>query len=110
MTENGNLTVQILWLDQLCNPISTGLGLFIPNGRINPLARLTYFDITDRPPAGAAWARILFSKQVEEENDAIDIDQVILTPVNTINFVSLYKIAWRTVYVEGGLSGLPLLI
>lgn len=85
---NGNLIAEVLWLDANHNTIGSGLSLFIPNGRINRFfSRLTYFDITDRPPGGAAWARLLFSKGVGNDPDIIEIDQVILTPVGTINLV-----------------------
>jgi len=86
-TFNGNLVVEVLWLDAGHNVIATGLRLFIPSGRINANARITYTDITDRPPANAVWARLLFSKGSGESSDIIALDQVILTPVLTINLV-----------------------
>ena len=86
--DNGNLVAEVLWLDGNHNNISTGLRLFIPDGRIEPdSSRLTYFDITDFPPNGAVWARLQFSKGMGENADIIEIDQVILTPVGTANLV-----------------------
>lgn len=81
-----NLTVEILWLNAHHQAIATGLRMFIPEGTITGTsnARITYFDITDFRPEGAAFARILFSKR---EGTFIDIDQVILTPVLTPNLV-----------------------
>lgn len=84
---NGNLTVEVLWLNADRNIIATGQSVFIPDGRINTFARITYFDITDRPPAGADWARVLFSKGAGVETDLIEIDLVILTTVSSINLV-----------------------
>ncbi|MDD3653973.1 MAG: hypothetical protein PHO01_07295 [Desulfotomaculaceae bacterium] len=84
---NGNLVAEVLWLDKNMNVIATGLRAFIPNGRIDFDANITYFDITDRPPAGAAWARLQFSKGVGAEGGSIDLDQVILAAVKTVNLV-----------------------
>lgn len=73
--------------------------MFIPDGRIEPdSSRLTYFDITDIPPTGAAWARLQFSKGMGENADIIEIDQIILTPVGTTNLV-------RNPSFELGLTG-----
>ena len=85
-TANGNLIAEVLWLDADRNSIATGLRIFIPNQRIT-FARITYFDITDQPPAAAAWARLQFSKGLSgaENNDIIEIDQVLLTPAGTSN-------------------------
>lgn len=84
--QNGDLVVSILWLDYEFHNIGAGLELFIPSGRINSRARLTYFDITGRPPVEAAWARLLFSKGTVS-NNTILVDQVILTPAGTTNLV-----------------------
>ncbi|MGI6467852.1 MAG: hypothetical protein ACOX0Q_02345 [Syntrophomonadaceae bacterium] len=83
---NGDLLAEVLWLDASRNIIGTGLSLFIKNGRITGID-LTYFDITDRPPANAAWARLQFSKAKGSSSDMILIDQVILTPVSSINLL-----------------------
>lgn len=86
--DNGNLVAEVLWLDENRNKIATGLRLFIPEGRIEPdSSRLTYFDVTDFPPHGAAWARLQFSKGMGENADIIEIDQVILTPAGSANLV-----------------------
>lgn len=83
----GNLVAEVSWLDANHNIISSGLRSFFFIGRL----RLTYFDITDRPPVGAAWARLQFSKWAGQSSpadiDIIFIDQVILTPVGAINLV-----------------------
>lgn len=98
-TLNGNLIAEILWLDEAHNTIDTGLRIFIPSGRINGQARLTFFDITDQPPANATQARLMFSKGAATDPDnAIDIDQVILTPVDSINLV-------QNPSFEAGLTG-----
>jgi len=86
-TFNGNLSIEVMWLDEAHNVIATGLRLFIPSGRINTNARITCTDITDKPPVNAVWARLLFSKGAGESSDIIALDQVILTPVFTINLV-----------------------
>lgn len=83
---NGDLLVEVFWLDAKRNIIATGLSLFIRDGRING-TDLTYFDITDRPPCSAAWARLQFSKSQGTEPDVILIDQVILAPLSSINLV-----------------------
>ncbi|OPX85519.1 MAG: hypothetical protein A4E53_03513 [Pelotomaculum sp. PtaB.Bin104] len=82
----GKLVAEVLWLDADRNTIAYGLRLHLPNGRINTVSWLTLFDITDQPPAGAVWARLLFSRRTAGETD-IDIDQVILAPVDTANLV-----------------------
>lgn len=86
---NGELVAEVIWLDAAGNNIATGLRLFIPDGRIDSTSRLTYFDITDIPPTGAAWARLQFSKgpSLIVPDTTISIDQLILAPVNSINLV-----------------------
>ncbi len=86
---NGELIAEAIWLDTAGNPIAAGLRLFIPDGRIDSRSRQTYFDITDIPPTGAAWARIQFSKgpSLIVPDTTISIDQVILAPVDSINLV-----------------------
>ncbi|MGB4290784.1 MAG: hypothetical protein WBK24_07680, partial [Dethiobacteria bacterium] len=59
---SGSLAAEILWLNSDRHPIAAGLRLFIPEGRINNISRITYFATTDRPPFGTAWARLQFSK------------------------------------------------
>lgn len=96
---NGILVVEVIWLDDQENAIATGLRLFIPNGRIDTDARITYYGITDQPPAGAVRARLLFSKGVGvPPNDLIEVDQVILVPVGSVNLV-------RNPGFEAGLAG-----
>ncbi|WP_161821736.1 hypothetical protein [Sporotomaculum syntrophicum] len=85
---NGNLVVEVLWLDKNRVTIATGLRKVIPNFGINTGVRLAYFDITDQPPADAAFARLMFSKGTgTTPNDIIEVDQVILASVNSINLV-----------------------
>lgn len=84
---NGNLVVEVSWLDADRNIIANGLRIFIPNDRINFNAKITFFDITDRPPADAARARLQFSKGAGASPDFIVIDQVILAPVSSINLI-----------------------
>ena len=86
----GNLIVEVLWLDKYHNPIGLGLRLFIPESAINNKSHITFFDITDSPSYGAAFARLLFSKSLgkePEEPDTLQIDQVILAPVSSKNLV-----------------------
>jgi len=84
---NGNLVVEVSWLDANHSIIANGLRMFIPSGRIDFTAKITFFDITDRPPVGAAWARLQFSKGVGASPDFIVIDQVILAPISSINLI-----------------------
>ena len=57
----GSLTAEILWLDADFSVIGTGLRSFIPASAINNV-RITYFDVTEVPPFGAVWVKLLFSK------------------------------------------------
>lgn len=86
-SSNGNLIIEILWLNSNHDIIGTGLRKLIPNGAINRSVRITYFDITDLPPTGTVFARLLFSKETGTAPDTIEIDQVILTPTKSINLV-----------------------
>lgn len=83
----GNLVAEILWLNKDRQVIAAGLRLFIPENRINTSSRITYFAITDRPPSGAVEARLQFSKGTGTNADLLSLDQVILTPVSTLNLV-----------------------
>ncbi|WP_143147762.1 hypothetical protein [Desulforamulus hydrothermalis] len=78
-----NLTVEVLWLDENRNAMANGLRVFLPGSALG----ITYFDITDRPPIGTAFARLLFSKTEGTENSFIVIDQVILAPVKSSNLL-----------------------
>jgi hypothetical protein len=88
-TDQPKLTVEILWLDANHNAIATGLRMFVNQGTTDNVnnSRITFFDITDTPPAGVSFARLLFSKAIGEEGSSVSIDQIILTPVNSINLV-----------------------
>lgn len=81
---SGALIAEITWLDDNGNAVGTGLRLFIPSDRLNNTARITFFAQTDRPPANATRARILFSKGQglsETNDDFIFIDHVVLAPM-----------------------------
>lgn len=84
-TENsGNLTAEIVWLDDNNNDIGIGLRMFVPSDRLSNIAHITFFAETDLPPAEASRARILFTKGqgfAEAIADWIFIDEVILTPM-----------------------------
>ncbi|HPU02071.1 MAG TPA: hypothetical protein PK568_09305 [Bacillota bacterium] len=84
---SGSLAAEILWLDRSRLPIATGLRLFIPEGRINNASRITYFEATDRPPSGTAWARLQFSKGSGALPDPVNLDQVILARAHTPNLL-----------------------
>lgn len=90
-TENsGVLIVEITWLDDNLNAIGIGLRMFIPRDRLNDKARITFFALTDTPPAKASRARIIFSKgqgSSESCQDYIFIDGVLLTPVACPNLI-----------------------
>jgi hypothetical protein len=90
--EQPKFTVEVIWLDIERDPIGTGLRMFIPpNTTDNPNAsnaRVTFFNITDRPPKEAAYARLLFSKAFSEEDSFVSLDQVVLVPVKTGNLVN----------------------
>ncbi|MBP1761324.1 MAG: hypothetical protein H6Q64_866 [Firmicutes bacterium] len=79
---NGELIVEVLWLNSEYNQIRPGLRMFIPNGRINYNARITFFAITDQVPANAAHARVIFSKGPGIFPDFILIDQVVLATIS----------------------------
>ncbi|MDD4802338.1 MAG: hypothetical protein PHF24_05280 [Syntrophomonas sp.] len=90
-TENtGPLIAEVTWLDKDNNPLGVGLRMFIPGDRINNVARITFFDQTDRPPAKASKARLVFTKgqgQTETQADYIFIDGVLLAPMGYINLL-----------------------
>jgi len=102
-------TVEVLWLDSNHNYISTGLRMYIcdetTNSRPSDNSRVTFFDITDAPPAGAVFARLLFSKDIGFGESTVSVDQVILVPVSTINLVKNYSFElgltnWTTTIFE----------
>jgi len=80
-----DLTVEVLWLNVLGAVIGTGLRDFLPRNSISQF-RNTFFDVTDRPPLGAAYARLKFSKNAAET--PITIDLVNLVPVETKNLLN----------------------
>ena len=58
--------------------------MFVPADRINNISRITFFAQTDRPPANAANAKIVFSKGEglsESSSDIILIDGIVLAPM-----------------------------
>ncbi|NLY70751.1 MAG: hypothetical protein GX076_03600 [Clostridiales bacterium] len=80
----GSLTAEVIWLDKDFNSIGTGLRMFVPADRINNISRITFFAQTDRPPANAANAKIVFSKGEglsESSSDIILIDGIVLAPM-----------------------------
>ena len=81
----GNLVAEVLWLDVNGTVIGTGLRASVSNSLIsNP--RITFFDVTDRPPIHAVWARLLFSTNASEFPVLLDL--VNLVPVETQNLVT----------------------
>ncbi|WP_097028111.1 hypothetical protein [Clostridium peptidivorans] len=90
----GDLIVEVLWLDSTGNIICTGLRSFIPFERTSNLDnRLTFVEITDTPPYNAVSARLLITKgsladEINNINNILDIDQIILTPISSINLVT----------------------
>ena len=94
-----DLTVKLSWLDANHDAIADGLRMFIPRTATrNTRFDITYFDISDRPPTGAAFARLLFSKTIGTEDAFTSVDQVILAPVNSSNLLVNPSF-------EGGLAG-----
>lgn len=87
--EAADLIVEVLWLSRDLRAIGTGRYMFIGaenfTGELN--AKLTVFEITDSPPANAAFARLQFSKHQGQENSFIEIDQIVLAPIQSINLV-----------------------
>ncbi len=79
---NGALIVEVQWLNAEYNLIRPGLRMFIPDGRINHNDRITFFALTDRVPANAAHARVVFSKGPGIFPDFIIIDQVVLAAIS----------------------------
>jgi len=90
--EAADLIVEVIWLDRHLRAIGVGRHMYIGadtlTGEFN--AKITFFEITDRPPANAAFARLQFSKLEGDENSFIEIDQIILAPVRSINLVQNY--------------------
>lgn len=86
----GTFVVEVIWLNGDGNPIGTGLRLLIPATLLTDNSnRLTYVEVTDKPPASAAGARLKFSKaDLVIDNGSIIIDQIILTPLQDINLVT----------------------
>lgn len=79
-----NLTAKVIWLNAELNEIGIGLSAVIPASNIQ-LARVTFFDVTDTPPLGAFWAKLLFSRSAAEST--IYLDLVNLAPVRSINLI-----------------------
>lgn len=82
-------TVEVLWLDSRHNIIGQGQRLFIGEGTLGGdfSTRISFLAVTDAPPKNTACARVLFSKADGQEGSFLQIDQVILTPVRTLNLV-----------------------
>ncbi len=83
-TGAGSLTAEVLWLDTDFNVLGTGLRVFIPASAISNV-RITYFDITDTPPLGAVWAKLLFSKG--QSDLPVILDLINLASARTPNLV-----------------------
>jgi len=87
---SGTLIAEVIWLDGSFSAIGTGLRMFIPKDRINNVARITFFSVTDRPPANAAYAKILFTKGEGEGPDGQDlifIDSVVFAAMAGVNLL-----------------------
>ncbi len=81
----GNLVAEVLWLDVNGTIMGTGLRASLSSSLIsNP--RITFFDVTDRPPIGAVWARLLFSTNASDFPVLLDL--VNLVPVETPNLIN----------------------
>lgn len=87
-----DLIIEVLWLDNMGNIIGTGLRTLIPSERTsNDQNRLTFVEITDSPPDNAVMARLQFTKgslPLFNVGNILDIDQIILTPISSINLVT----------------------
>ncbi|MEW9095903.1 MAG: hypothetical protein AB2417_12550 [Clostridiaceae bacterium] len=95
--ERGSLVVEVVWQNGSGSPIGIGLRLLIPSTMlVDNDTRLTYVEVTDRPPANAVSARLQFSKGVLVNagnpttigDNPIVIDQVILAPLEDINLIN----------------------
>lgn len=88
----GDLIIEILWLNSMGNIIGTGLRTLIPSERTsNSENRLTFVEITDLPPDNAVMARLQFTKgslPLFNVGNILDIDQIVLTPISSINLVT----------------------
>ncbi|HHY78223.1 MAG TPA: hypothetical protein GX498_06940 [Clostridiales bacterium] len=84
-----DITVQVLWLDSNHNYIASGLEMYIKANTTDSAnnGRVTFFDITDSPPPGAAFARLIFNKAEGFGESTVSIDQVILAPVGSANLL-----------------------
>ena len=80
----GDLIATVYWLDSNGIIIGTGLKALIPSSAIST-ARITFIDITERPPINAQWARLLFSAGAADE--ALVLDLINLAPVETPNLL-----------------------
>lgn len=85
----GNLIAEITWLDNDYNAVGIGLRMFIPADRLSNVARITFFDQTDVPPANATRALVVFSKGqgLSESEDYIFIDGVVLAPMAHLDLI-----------------------
>ncbi|HWP98769.1 MAG TPA: hypothetical protein VN426_18150 [Syntrophomonadaceae bacterium] len=84
---NGNLVVELLWLDAGLKTIATGLRETIPGGQFHDSSPINYFNIIFPPPSGTAWAQLQFSKGVGASTSSMAIDQVVLSPIGSANLV-----------------------
>ncbi|MBM7869965.1 hypothetical protein JOC70_001435 [Clostridium pascui] len=87
----GDLIIEVLWLNSMGSIIATGLRTLIPSERTsNSKNRLTFVEITDLPPDNAVMARLQFTRGSLPINldNILDIDQIILTPISSINLVT----------------------
>lgn len=82
---SGTLVAEVSWLDAAHRKIGIGLQATLVSDVINT-RRITYFDVTDRPPLAASWARVLLSKGGDADTSIV-LDHFNLTPVGTPNLV-----------------------
>ncbi len=107
----GNLVVEVIWQNSSGNPIGTGLRLLIPTTMlVDNDNRLTYVEVTDRPPANAVRARLQFSKAALVTGDnPIILDNIILAPVEDINLITnpgFQERLFEWTSINSGASGL----
>lgn len=84
-----NFIAEVLWLNAAHEVIGTGLRANLTNGGFGYVLtdhRITFLDVTDRPPEGTMGARVLFSKG-DNGLSAVVLDNLMLAPVAGGNLV-----------------------
>lgn len=106
-----NFIAEVQWLDANHGAIGAGLRANLTNGLFGYVLnkrRITFVDVTGRPPANAVWARVLFSKG-DDGLSALVLDNLMLAPIAGGNLVQnpgfeLGLNSWTADHFEAGFS------